>query len=179
MNSNLPDTKICQWYCCSCGKSYGSVLYENLNNESVDDNINTSQISESSGTSESSARATDSSENVLGMAELNESIENLSRISELSVSNDIYDRDYSRNDSIISFESLPDTSYYYTTRLSYHETNVILSTPKRFVCYRCDHMMCPYCLKLRVRDLKANIASQQKENEKKLDQRIELKSADR
>lgn len=31
--------------------------------------------------------------------------------------------------------------------------DVILNIPTRFTCHRCDHMMCPYCPKVRVKDL--------------------------
>lgn len=33
------------------------------------------------------------------------------------------------------------------------EDDVILNIPTRFTCHRCDHMMCPYCPKVRVKDL--------------------------
>lgn len=43
---------------------------------------------------------------------------------------------------------------------AYHDVNdkkdpnqYLISTPERFVCNRCSHMMCPYCPKLRCKDL--------------------------
>ncbi|KAI3402604.2 hypothetical protein KGF56_004696 [Candida oxycetoniae] len=34
-----------------------------------------------------------------------------------------------------------------------YQDRVILNIPTRFTCHRCDHMMCPYCLKLRLKDI--------------------------
>ena len=30
---------------------------------------------------------------------------------------------------------------------------IVLKIPTRFTCHRCDHMMCPYCPKIRLKDL--------------------------
>lgn len=39
------------------------------------------------------------------------------------------------------------------TEITPEPETVLLKVPTRFTCHRCNHMMCPYCPKVRVKDL--------------------------
>ncbi|KAK6458684.1 uncharacterized protein RJT20DRAFT_4272 [Scheffersomyces xylosifermentans] len=227
------DNKICQWYCCSCGQSYGSIIYPNSVEEDVSRNLHPHKDTPnhglpiatkySNGTngsyfnpsihSSTSNHHTNSTSDYL--------LQNLKYYSQIVYSKGI-DTPH-RPDSALSGRSISeDTSFYrnydiYSPSLSNVQTiddeqenlsfkrseslgdlldgdaaislrdedyedsttvpstatstissntdsgsqfsesgqgsNIILNIPTRFTCHRCDHMMCPYCPKVRMRDL--------------------------
>ncbi|KAI5959069.1 uncharacterized protein KGF55_005559 [Candida pseudojiufengensis] len=224
--SQNSDNKICQWYCCSCGQSYGSVLYkENDNN-----NQSSSTINEKNQT-------TQSNETQLPYNQLEEEIQrssynrdNLNRnyiFDNLKYYSNVVYKDHHQNQIINSpiksnqstnyFDFKPSSSSTPTSsstdlkspsrkrereeikeltednlesspkirqksissddpqiqtpilsplninlelqsttsskNLYEYKQKVILDIPTRFICHRCNHMMCPYCLKLRLKDI--------------------------
>ncbi|CAN3367091.1 hypothetical protein DICA1_E22100 [Diutina catenulata] len=193
------DTKICQWYCCSCGQSYGSIIYKPTSE--VDDVTPThptfptlpatEPIPAASGaiTTEEDPKDGDASTNQLNDY-LIKSIKYYSQIvyNKLDTptipeeeTNPYADeinpyefpevrRSSSFND-VISPTLLAETNSVVTPTPIYIRTttsttpasnydyddmgrdDVILNIPTRFTCHRCDHMMCPYCPKVRVKDL--------------------------
>lgn len=125
------DNKICQWYCCSCGQSYGSIIYKKP--------------------PEQVSLVTDIHEYLL---------QNLKHYSSL-----VYDEEASdqtrvprtNNDpyTVPGFESSSSENVDMTLSPSgaENENSVLLKIPTRFNCHRCSHMMCPYCPKVRFKDL--------------------------
>ncbi|WLF78572.1 hypothetical protein PVL30_002312 [Lodderomyces elongisporus] len=227
------ENKICQWYCCSCGQSYGSVLYKDnntnlqrsnsLNEECTESSINSTVANNTSQNLNTAANTTTSN---LGSS--NSSAAAAATSSSSSSSNYVFDNlryyssvvfqdhkhvimnspklqkaegyfDHRSTQSQISYNSAairnadgnvqtnsttPCTSHTNLTHLDTtcpesptikphtpilsplhldlnnsstglieYQDRVILNTPSRFTCHRCDHMMCPYCLKLRFKDL--------------------------
>lgn len=46
-----------------------------------------------------------------------------------------------------------DKDSFYSNKPTRVSSDVVLKIPTRFTCHRCDHMMCPYCPKIRLKDL--------------------------
>ncbi|CAX42563.1 conserved hypothetical protein [Candida dubliniensis CD36] len=164
------DNKICQWYCCSCGQSYGSVLYRDDYRE----------VRPNGQPPQKRARSLDSSNYILDSLKYYSQvvyrdhkhvISNASFSSSSSVNNNA-DTNYfdckttTTDSSTQSTEGshspiiAPNTPMLSPLHLNLNHNSfidygekVILNIPTRFTCHRCDHMMCPYCLKLRLKDL--------------------------
>ncbi|RLV91002.1 hypothetical protein JA1_004189 [Spathaspora sp. JA1] len=183
------DNKICQWYCCSCGQSYGSVLYKdsegNLetreehqqknsnsdsNNNYILDNLRYySQVVYRDHINNS--MATNISQPSSSSNELSRSNYNDSRPAfKTTLSEPIYSDFKSPKPAVPNYtlhtppgpiphfdHSTPmmsptSTDLQNGNTIDYQE-RIILSVPTRFTCHRCNHMMCPYCPKLRLKDL--------------------------
>lgn len=159
------DNKICQWYCCSCGQSYGSVLYKDDYRE----------VRPNGQPPQKRARSLDSSNYIL------DSLKYYSQVVYGDHKHVISNASFSAGSSV---NSNADTNYFdcktattdteeshsptitpntpmlsplhlnlnHNSFIDYRE-KIILNIPTRFTCHRCDHMMCPYCLKLRLKDL--------------------------
>lgn len=147
----LDENKICQWYCCSCGQSYGTIIYkgdsshkdisitnyhtlhdyllENLKYYSQmvynDDNLQFQYMRPKAS----------SAQNTTGHASQSTGGQN----SQLPTHH--MHRDLGANYS------------YSTSADASGDTSLMVEIPTRFVCHRCSHMMCPYCPKVRLRDL--------------------------
>lgn len=204
MNNDILNdrNKICQWYCCYCGKSYGTIIYKNANTNY--NNITNNNYSESNSITTSfvnlmygNSNIITTTNNLLEMNEVeimhqlrlndtklnqsyqipcNDSSDLFTRLDIKSQSShlwDIYENELPINSTIktsSSFSSssssppsstkhLTGSTSNYTTQncsnriIPFHNNTVILNTPTRYTCNRCHHMMCPYCLKVRVKDL--------------------------
>lgn len=129
-NSN----KICQWMCCYCGQSYGSIMYT-----SVDPRIPPLEYIS------------------YHKEEPNYKYQGMSKVFNLVILED------NRNQNT---EGLDQRATRTSTEIIPNNINnedesninkrIILSVPKRFVCHRCHHMMCPYCKKIRLKDIDEN-----------------------
>ncbi|KAI5967270.1 hypothetical protein CANMA_003090 [Candida margitis] len=178
------DNKICQWYCCSCGQSYGSVLYK-------DDYIQQEgfiERPEATSTYRTEKPPTQSTRNYIF-----DSLKYYSQVvyrdhkhvlsnSPTLVKTDNYfeckqgqpnshphsqeqkkQTDQSEDmDCPQSPKLNPHTPLISPLHLDLnsnanslieYQDRAILSIPNRFTCHRCNHMMCPYCLKLRLKDI--------------------------
>lgn len=123
--------RICQWYCCECGQTYGSIIYKQKSGH----------YSTSASTDQSSI------------------IENLKYYSQF-----IYQPPHRTHEDPETHDPEPDVKYdsddsILQTNLPTLNSNnseveeIFLDPPTRFNCHRCNHMMCPYCLKVRIKDL--------------------------
>lgn len=155
MDSNNAN-KICQWYCCSCGQSYGSIIYKC--DKDGDERY---------GKNDSERKAEDV---------LLRKLKHYSNI--LYHSSSLLSPDQSCLVSPTFATGNPQTGYFDMIRakdpthsghqhvsevhsphvsLPYgyvdYNDRISLSIPTRFTCHRCSHMMCPYCLKIRLKDL--------------------------
>lgn len=204
-NSSITsNNRICQWYCCSCGQSYGTVLYKDDYN-SFQPNGEPEQ--HRATTLDSSNYILDNlkyysqvvyrdHKHVLSNSTSNEEpttnyfnckdCEPESSSSSLSTN-----RNHNHNHHHHHYQPIPTTNIPSSTTtnqrkysienhspdsptfLSENPRNIlsplnielnddnlidfkekfILNIPTRFTCHRCSHMMCPYCPKLRLKDL--------------------------
>ncbi|KAG5418184.1 hypothetical protein I9W82_004514 [Candida metapsilosis] len=185
------DNKICQWYCCSCGQSYGSVLYKH------------DYLKQNESTEHQEAANIYRTENPPTQSTRNYIFDSLKYYSQvvyrdhkhvLSNSptlvkgdnyfeckggdpNDAYNDNRQQQQEHSQEKPQEQTSAIDTPdspRLNPHtplvsplhldlnsssnslieyQDRAILSIPNRFTCHRCNHMMCPYCLKLRLKDI--------------------------
>lgn len=171
----MDDDKICQWYCCDCGQSYGTVIYKDKNIKKDSPNADVKYyssilynnniiidykdlLSPSIETHEDEyfkIRTVDLNnkskdqkfhQHIKDHINLNEhhehtnnNIDNQLNLHNQSTSRN--QKDYSRNDSLSSEENDSEID------------ELLINGPKRFSCHRCQHMMCPYCPKLRYKDL--------------------------
>ncbi|CAK9437752.1 uncharacterized protein LODBEIA_P21300 [Lodderomyces beijingensis] len=238
------DNKICQWYCCSCGQSYGSVLYKHDYDQKTaldsrhhhhHHHPHESQIAEGSTSFASTTSAANINPNyifdslkyyssvvyrdhkhaisnsptltkassyidlklqqqhheprrnswkppsTLAKSPVSQKHKNTSNEEQQQKEEEDEEEEehaegqYCRNEcsehSIIyksSNRSPPQTppqppallspSHLHldlisNNKLIEYQDRVILNIPTRFTCHRCDHMMCPYCLKLRLKDI--------------------------
>lgn len=173
MGDSQNSNKICQWYCCSCGQSYGSIIYK-------DDEVNINEAPEGkddfllkklkyysqllyNGSSPSflnyeylhgsSALRTPEeggTENYFGtmrrrsssMSDLTENFKD-----NLGESEPVPQSISALNSALASPNNSP------IPGLFEYNSKVSVCIPTRFNCHRCNHMMCPYCLKIRLKDL--------------------------
>lgn len=171
MGDSQNANKICQWYCCSCGQSYGSIIYKDNREteiaEEKEDDIFIkklkyySQILYSGGDpSYSKYEYLNSSKNLRTPEE---------RVN-VNYFEPVRRRSSSMTDLNENFKRLGDTepvphaistfpssctspSVSPVPGLFEYNSKVAVCIPTRFNCHRCNHMMCPYCLKIRLRDL--------------------------
>lgn len=156
-------SKICQWYCCLCGQLYGSIIYTNdtdaeitsttADATSLDDYLirsikyysqivyNTPALHSPDATSVYAAEINPYEQLVvLRLALLND------LLSPLLI------EDTNVTPTPIFLRNTPNLPYGMDKTAKVRD-DVILNVPTRFTCHRCDHMMCPYCPKVRVKDL--------------------------
>ncbi|CCG23574.1 hypothetical protein CORT_0D07410 [Candida orthopsilosis Co 90-125] len=185
------DNKICQWYCCSCGQSYGSVLYK-------DDYIKQNEFNERPEVADiyrTEKPPTQSTRNYIfdslkyySQVVYRDHKHVLSNSPTLVKSDNYFECKVGQSNGEYNHHShqpqvqtqeksqeLPDAAdtpesprlnphtplvsplqldlNCSSTSLIEYQDRAILSIPNRFTCHRCDHMMCPYCLKLRLKDI--------------------------
>ncbi|KAK6885038.1 hypothetical protein K4I79_003926 [Candida tropicalis] len=186
------NNRICQWYCCSCGQSYGTVLYKDdynsfqpngepeqhrattldSSNYILDNLKYYSQVvyRDHKHVLSNGSSSNDNSTNYFNFKDRG-SVSSTSSttshqpipISNTSSSTIPADqRKYSlENHSPESPTFLPQPSSHILSPLNIelndnlidYQEKIILNIPTRFTCHRCSHMMCPYCPKLRLKDL--------------------------
>ncbi|EGV63092.1 hypothetical protein CANTEDRAFT_114402 [Yamadazyma tenuis ATCC 10573] len=199
---DLRSDQILQWYCCDCGQSYGTVMYQDHLIDLAQQQqhlILAKATSPGRGLSPPSSPAATPPEpqetqsisssqstpikrykSLLYSLSDRESLMNLlsglaSPAGENTVSNSDDDDDteleeyaYHSNSELSHSTEVPLAANYtlespdasllaanghghraYPSNLSQY----LVSIPERFTCNRCCHMMCPYCLKLRCRDI--------------------------
>lgn len=152
LSSGIDDNKILQWVCCECGLAHGSIIY-NSQHQSNLTNLPPPPPS-------LPIISKDDSNTSLNEDESGDLISKVKFYSQL-----IYNRDYTAsNDSILNnqYPNSPLQSPIYSDNdnnsiISNEEDlkieEILLKPPSRFTCHRCYHMMCPYCLKIRTKDL--------------------------
>lgn len=226
--SSADDNKICQWYCCSCGQSYGSIHYnhneeksketsneshnpieqdlignENQYHSNININIDTpsgistnssvespflnsptlnvqdfryygqmghsnslepsrseSNLSGSSVTESSSPKTCNYDFYSPSLSQRHMDNENapltLTRSKSLG---DLLEDKYEQSQTTIPGSRDPlhlhptENDHDNYNQRSVRGCEIILNIPTRFTCHRCNHMMCPYCPKVRLRDL--------------------------
>lgn len=170
-NRKIDDQKICQWYCCQCGQSYGSITYTGEERHNDREDISTKSDPEST---KDNREHHDESNPLQALRYYSQFVYDnpvtgaysyaASQIRGFlegdSTSEEGEDTDGSQSSQPpqVSRQSLTNdvTSSTYMIQLDSenHHQQVYISVPSRFNCHRCNHMMCPYCLKIRVKDLK-------------------------
>lgn len=209
------DNKICQWYCCSCGQSYGSVIYKNKIDDPEIRDIEDPTTTTTTASSQFKLLHHHHHHQHLHQPHLlresastNDVIENLRYYSQVVYRDHIPPRTLFESSNSTNgdqqYPTLSSTLQQHQQQLheeklrrqpiksvsdisdcrhptpilggypmvanhsgstqalspinldgnSYQDDNVIVNIPNRFTCHRCDHMMCPYCPKLRLRDLR-------------------------
>ncbi|EGW31209.1 uncharacterized protein SPAPADRAFT_141071 [Spathaspora passalidarum NRRL Y-27907] len=168
------ENKICQWYCCSCGQSYGSVIYKD-----ADGHVETREEHERNNNTDpntnyildnlkyySQVVYRDHLHTVTNIPRPNNDNHSMrkSKSSEPMYSDCIQPKPMILNYTSSSPPS-PTMNPVTTPLMSpisldlqnnntiNYQERIIISAPTRFTCHRCDHMMCPYCPKLRLKDL--------------------------
>lgn len=142
---NLQDqNRICQWYCCECGQTYGSIIYKQKNNYSTTSNsqyrnANISNPNTSNSNSNSEYNITEK------LRYYSQFIYSHHEAATAEIHEPDPDDKYDSDDSILHTNLLDDSK----SKIE----EIILDPPTRFTCHRCNHMMCPYCLKVRIKDL--------------------------
>ncbi|CAH6722102.1 hypothetical protein CLIB1444_08S01926 [[Candida] jaroonii] len=174
----MDDEKICQWYCCDCGQSYGTIIYKDKNVKKDSPNADVKYYSSMlynnniiidykdflSPTIETQeddyfkVRTVDLNNSKSRNQKIHQQIKDHININDHhdhhNNSNNTLDnqllhnqssssnqKEYTRNDSLSSEENDSELD------------ELLINGPKRFSCHRCQHMMCPYCPKLRYKDL--------------------------
>lgn len=137
----FPDeNKICQWYCCLCGQTFGQIYYKDRRSEPVPRSSVPIQ---------------------------NELIDKIKYYSQI-----VYNQHKPEDNDYFQYHPYPSSGLHSpltvplelrvgrfnvedTTDMTEmnNSSNVMLKIPTRFTCHRCDHMMCPYCPKIRIKDL--------------------------
>lgn len=150
---DMDENRICQWYCCSCGQSYGTIIYKNGTEDQPEQmeeggDMVINRLKYYSLVVYNSKKSIDSGED--------------SPISPLACVPDgeLYLSDHIQRSNSWTLGSLYNHSSgtHFNTPSS-PATDVIdckdvtICEPTRFTCRRCVHMMCPYCLKIRLKDL--------------------------
>ena len=176
MENSQNANKICQWYCCSCGQSYGSIIYkENIETEITEEKEDDilikrlkyySQILYSGGNPSSLIRLYSKYEYLNGSKNLRTPEERANvnyfepirrRSSSMTDISDFKDRmgdSEPVHHTISTFaSSCTSPSVSPVPGLFEYNNKVAVCIPTRFNCHRCNHMMCPYCLKIRLKDL--------------------------
>lgn len=151
--------KICQWYCCLCGKSFGQIYYKDHYIEDEQPTTNLldrlkyySKIvyteSENGGDLLSMKREESSDYfQVLPLPSSGVNSPGQSRGGSSKTAPSTTESSTSSQSSEHGYED----EFFQTEAAS--TTAVVLKIPTRFTCHRCDHMMCPYCPKVRFKDL--------------------------
>lgn len=161
------ESKICQWYCCSCGQSYGLIIYKEDGEtpktvDHIEEQIPIQQLKYYSLLLYNGSIPTTPNYDYLGSANSGDlsrehyfdSMKKSSSMSELN--------DYSKcrlSDIVPEGHSLSTVPLaraspsHFPNGLFRYNDKVSVHIPTRFNCHRCNHMMCPYCLKIRLRDL--------------------------
>ncbi|ODV81475.1 uncharacterized protein CANTADRAFT_109967 [Suhomyces tanzawaensis NRRL Y-17324] len=140
------DNQICQWYCCACGQSYGSIIYR-------DHRPSDPSMSATPTTPTMPAAPVAPATPAKSPHCLNEYLLQSLKHYSLLIYNHApptanVDSNYTTDTPVRSpgsFEEVPS--------LAGPRDGISLKVPTRFTCHRCDHMMCPYCPKVRVKDL--------------------------
>lgn len=218
MHKRSNSSSICQWYCCNCGQSYGSVIYKNGGSDSSIYSTESSQVSDTedcltenrneistssitpytSSLSTSTTPVSTSSPNSTltnepGTCQLVEPpsshLQKIMYYSQIIYSNSGVERHHSSNSlslpPLIHSASFPPAGLSpleeETSSIQSHlgpcspesaitepedrpnnnninnnnssSSQILIDPPNRFNCHRCYHMMCPYCPKLRMKDL--------------------------
>ena len=160
------NNKICQWYCCSCGQCYGSILYKTTEElkprESIDNHLleslkyysqlayNNTRYHEPNytlkrkNTSETASESKKRPSNLPLQAPRKKKALSPGDLTIVRHDTSFFPHALETYSDDEDAESSPDTEA---------EEHVLLETPTRFTCHRCNHMMCPYCPKVRVKDL--------------------------
>ena len=154
----LDENKICQWYCCSCGQSYGNIIYKG---DSTHKDINITNYHTLHDYLLENLKYY--SQVVYGDGDDNLQFQYLGpkqqfQAQHLNVSHSSQSASpISDNPSLLPNHHIHrdlGTNYSYsTTTGSSGGPSLMVESPTRFVCHRCSHMMCPYCPKVRLRDL--------------------------
>lgn len=169
LSSHPPELKICQWYCCDCGQTHGQILYTDAPSDvpSKTDYIgkvkyysrvvyDKSHNNHENYDCHEGASPNDTNTLPLNATHMHTHTHthdadtlHLHDLPPLSPAGD------SDNESLDS-PPLPLTYLLHIDKdyLGVQKQKVVLDPPSRFTCRRCNHMMCPYCLKIRLRDLK-------------------------
>lgn len=167
----IDDQKICQWYCCQCGQSYGSITYTG---EDRHHDLEDSATKSDSASADDSREHHDESNPLQALRYYSQFVYDnpvtgaysyaASHIRGFldgdSTSEECEETDGSQSSQPpqVSRQNLTNdvTSSNYLIQLDpeNRRQQVYISVPSRFNCHRCNHMMCPYCLKIRVKDLK-------------------------
>lgn len=155
---NLQDqNRICQWYCCECGQTYGSIIYKQKSNYSTTSNsqyrANTAHSNSISNSNSTTTNSTTTNSNSNSEYNITEKLRYYSQFiyshHETPAAAEPHESDpdekYDSDDSILHTSLLDDNK----SKIE----EIILDPPTRFTCHRCNHMMCPYCLKVRIKDL--------------------------
>ncbi|CUM64691.1 uncharacterized protein PRCAT00002300001 [Priceomyces carsonii] len=172
--------KICQWYCCSCGKSYGTIMYkqvEDLEREALMTNLKYysqltySNVNEdrsewwSEGDTGYKYEAGDSERRYNArlsmMSSLTSPLTSISSYEAPGITDgrcqtnpNGREEEYHQHHQHHNHHNYHDNNQHNHHDNSYNSKDtVILDVPTRFTCSRCNHMMCPYCLKTRYKDL--------------------------
>ncbi|RCK67745.1 hypothetical protein Cantr_02243 [Candida viswanathii] len=193
-SSPASNNRICQWYCCSCGQSYGTVLYKDDYNHPLQpmgepeanrattldsanytlDNIKYySQVVYrdhkhvlSSGGSHNESNNSPTNyfnckDRTMSTSSATSDHHPIPASSTSSTSTAKHRHDSIDNHSPESPSFMPQKSNHILSPLNIdlndnlidYQEKIILNIPTRFTCHRCSHMMCPYCPKLRLKDL--------------------------
>lgn len=166
LSSHLPELKICQWYCCDCGQSHGQILY-------------TDAPSTVPSTTDYLGKLKYYSRVVYDKSQGQNSLQNHSNDHTHTHTHNNNDDDTPHNylhfqpvpsidlpplwpagdSDNESLESPPTHPHPYLLHIEKasvvkaQRQKMVLNPPSRFTCGRCNHMMCPYCLKIRLLDL--------------------------
>lgn len=154
------EDQILQWYCCDCGRSYGAVLYQDqvmelIDQATEDDNLETVRYYSSL---------------LYNQCHTPPQLADTNLPPKLPTTSDNSEEESTLNDPNYTLQNNgpsactkdlhppSSTGPAQTLDRAQKDTHSIsqywVSTPERFTCNRCSHMMCPYCLKLRCKDFK-------------------------
>lgn len=186
-NSPIPDqNKICQWYCCLCGQCFGQIYYKNLekreitytndsgatgNNSIVENNLmdrlkyyskivyNQSESPETKDNNKIENEAEEEDSDYFQVLPTLNSGLNSPGTTTLELNDRNYNFNFNRETGPRNHLHPDDAQSNNNPYPNNHGTSskVVLKIPTRFTCHRCDHMMCPYCPKIRLKDLDNDI----------------------
>ncbi|KAK6200513.1 uncharacterized protein RJT21DRAFT_114923 [Scheffersomyces amazonensis] len=171
---NQDCNKICQWCCCNCYQSYGSILYTSAlrppisplspTHREVHNLLYYSQLAYgihditdiSSEYHQHDHKVTSDNSNLCEAPSSSSQNTNTPEYThELVTSQNSFSSNRDTPKSISALKLHLQESAGSSTEQStvLRNPNIILKEPTRFNCHRCNHMMCPYCPKVRIRDL--------------------------
>lgn len=141
--------KICQWYCCDCGQAYGTIIWT--------DPVKSQQFNKKVPHHDSTSH--DEADIIAKLKFYSLLIYKSPNESNYFTYHDTPERRGSYFDmpADVSATHTPDplvvSTPLATPAVTPRGERIMLDPPTRFTCHRCNHMMCPYCLKIRYRDL--------------------------
>lgn len=154
---SIHDNKICQWYCCDCGQSYGTIIFKDKQDIGRN-NSNISTVKYYSSIlynkhiviNESLSPMEEDDYDYLTVKNV---ILKHTKLSIVIPDNmDVYSHSSTINANISHRIEQPHP-HCQDDLHDNDEATILVNGPKRFNCHRCQHMMCPYCPKIRYKDL--------------------------